>query len=198
MTGPDPHPPPARPGTIGCRIVILGSSGSGKTWLGRRLGDLLGIEVFHLDPYFWQPGWREPDPGEFERANRDLVANDRWIVEGNYSTTRALRLEAADTIIYLDEAPWRCAFRFVWRCWFHRRRPDLPVGCREPRMSRDLLAHVRYILRHKRHKEPRLLDEIESYRAGRQVHLLAGRTGVESFLQSIEHRLAGEDDTPPS
>jgi len=178
------------------RIVVLGNSGAGKTHFARRLGAALGIDVHHLDFHHWQPGWQKPDPDDFAHLNRELIAGDAWVIEGNYSATRAVRLEAADTIIYLRERPWLCAWRFLWRCWTNRDRPDLPPGCREPYFSWDLVAHLRYILRHGRDKEPSLLAEIDRYRPGREAHLLDGRAEVEAFLRSIEYRPASAGGDP--
>ena len=62
------------------RIYILGSSGAGKSVLARRLGDVLGLDVFHLDTYFWGPGWTEPDLEVFRGAVREVIARDSWIV----------------------------------------------------------------------------------------------------------------------
>ncbi|NBJ69081.1 MULTISPECIES: hypothetical protein [Clostridia] len=39
------------------KIVIIGSPGSRKSTLARKLSDLLGIPVYHMDTIFWQPGW---------------------------------------------------------------------------------------------------------------------------------------------
>lgn len=40
------------------RIALIGSGGSGKSTLARQMGEILGIEVFHLDRLHWKPGWR--------------------------------------------------------------------------------------------------------------------------------------------
>jgi len=81
------------------RVVILGSSGSGKTFLARRLSALLGLGVHHLDTYYWQPEWREPDPQAFAQLNRDIVSRDSWIVEGNYSATRQEATQVGDGLV---------------------------------------------------------------------------------------------------
>ncbi len=41
------------------KIVIIGSAGAGKSTLARELGKILGIEVVHLDLYFWRSDWHE-------------------------------------------------------------------------------------------------------------------------------------------
>ena len=78
------------------RIVILGCSGSGKTTLAVRLGERLGLPVVHLDPLYWEPGWRAPDAAAFLARVADAIAGDAWVSEGNYRETFELRLPRAD------------------------------------------------------------------------------------------------------
>lgn len=39
------------------KIMIIGSSGSGKSTFSRELGEFLKLPVYHLDAFFWRPGW---------------------------------------------------------------------------------------------------------------------------------------------
>ena len=167
------------------RVVILGGSSSGKSTFARQLGATLEIPVFHLDTYFWQPGWVEPDPSEFERTVLNIIQRDTWIIEGNYRVTRDERLEASDTIIFLRESRWRCAFRFIWRCWFERSRPDLPEGCREPIFNKEMVAHLRIILTYQNDREPRLLQTARKYDGMKHIQELNGRRQVDTFLENV-------------
>ncbi len=115
------------------RVVIIGCSGSGKSTLARRLGDITGLPVTHLDALFWQPGWVEPDKASFHDEVRRLARGDRWIIDGNYSLSLPERLDRADTVIFLDIprrlSMWRISRRVVK--YYGSTRPDLGEGCDE-------------------------------------------------------------------
>ena len=80
------------------RVVILGRGGAGKSVLARRLSELTGIPAIELDGLFWQPGLA-PTPAEVWVArHRELVAGERWIIDGDlgpYDAGLASRLAAA-------------------------------------------------------------------------------------------------------
>lgn len=85
------------------RIMVIGvSAGVGKSTFARRLGDHLNIEVYHLDIFYWKPGWVEAPLEDFISAQKEVSSHHKWIMEGNYSHSFNLRSELADTIIYLE------------------------------------------------------------------------------------------------
>lgn len=97
------------------KVVLIGSGGSGKSTLARQLGEKLKIEVFHLDALFWQPNWVGVPKNEQLQVQAALVKKETWIIDGNYGATMDIRLNAADTIIFLDISRWICMFRVFKR-----------------------------------------------------------------------------------
>lgn len=89
------------------RIVIIGNSGSGKSYLARRLGAGLKNPVVHLDSIFWLPG------GFNEKRAAPVVdqmiehhrSEPEWIVEGVFGELAGRFLDLADLLIWLD-LPW--------------------------------------------------------------------------------------------
>ena len=49
------------------RVLVMGSSGSGKSTFARRLSEITGIPFVSLDGLYWKPGWLAPDNAEFEQ-----------------------------------------------------------------------------------------------------------------------------------
>jgi adenylate kinase family enzyme len=82
------------------RIVVIGTSCSGKTTLARELSRRLNLPYVELDALHWGPNWT-PREGFAERVEQ-AIANDAWVIDGNYSAVRRKIWAAADTIVWLD------------------------------------------------------------------------------------------------
>jgi hypothetical protein len=66
---------------------------------------------------FWEPRWKMADPEVFRARVASAIAQDAWVVDGNYTGVGARDLvwARADTIIWLDYSLWRCLRRLVPR-----------------------------------------------------------------------------------
>lgn len=115
------------------RVLIIGPCGSGKSTLARELAPRMGLPLIHMDQLGWKAGWVETDKTTLNARLAAAVAGERWLIEGNYGSTLAPRLERADTVIYLDFPIRLCLWRLVKRIITHRgrSRPDMPEGCPE-------------------------------------------------------------------
>ena len=87
------------------RIVIAGISGNGKTTLGRRLAQKLGVPFTELDALMHQPGWAQAETEAFRRDVEAVMdASDGWVLDGMYQGQLGdLVLRRADTLVWL----WR-------------------------------------------------------------------------------------------
>ncbi|HIE22010.1 MAG TPA: hypothetical protein EYP73_05370 [Acidimicrobiia bacterium] len=92
----------------------MGSAGSGKTRVSKRLAEALGLPRLELDAVYHQPGWEPCDPEEFTDRVRAFVAQDAWVVDGNYTSHGSTEVvwPRADTIVWLD-LPRRVIMRRV-------------------------------------------------------------------------------------
>jgi len=99
------------------RSVIIGNSGSGKTWLAHAMSGIVAAPVVHLDDIFWEPG------GFNRRRNTDevnvLIARakeqDHWIVEGVFGELAQQFLSDANQLIWLDLEWLICRDRLLRR-----------------------------------------------------------------------------------
>lgn len=97
------------------RIIIIGTSGCGKTTLGIRLSKILQLPAIDLDDYHWLPNWQERDDKEFSQIVSNIIKQKSWIISGNYSQVRDLIWHKSDTIIWLDYSLIRCFWQAFYR-----------------------------------------------------------------------------------
>jgi len=117
------------------RVVVIGTSGSGKSTVGARLAAVLGARFIELDELFWGPDW-QPKPQEtFVALVRDAAAGDRWVVAGNYGVARPELWPRASAIVWLNFGLGvvlrRVVLRTAQRLWrrevlWHGNRESLP------------------------------------------------------------------------
>jgi adenylate kinase family enzyme len=159
------------------RVVVLGCGGAGKSRLALALGERTGLPVVHLDHIFWRPGWTPAPEDEAGRALAEVVAQDRWILDGNFlSRLGPERLQRADTVVFLDLPRRTCLRRALWRLARGGRRADLPDGCDE---SFDA-EFLRWIWRFPRVDRPQILALIDGLDA--DVHRLRSPGAVRRYL----------------
>jgi len=166
------------------KIAIIGSPGAGKSTLARELGDVLKIEVIHLDRHFWQPKWKEK-PKEIRRQiMQKFVEKDQWIIEGTYLDTSDIRLKVADTIIFLDTSGLLCLWRVINRYFKYRRRqrPDLPEGCRDKLRLHYMIKILGFPLV----KRKRLYTRLCKFESDRTAfYAFRTKSDVDHFLKKV-------------
>ncbi len=114
------------------RISVVGTSGSGKSTVGRQLALGLGVPFVELDSIYHQPGWVPLPTEEFRRRVAEAAAGDGWVIDGNYSKARPLVWARADTVVWLDLPRWTVMWQVTWRSlWRAAFRVELWNGNRE-------------------------------------------------------------------
>ena len=84
------------------RVNVVGTSGSGKSALSRRLAQLWAYPLIEMDQLYWRPGWRmSEDPDFFERLAASLN-QPTWVLDGNYQRTEAVKWREVDAVVWLD------------------------------------------------------------------------------------------------
>ena len=98
------------------RIVIIGNSGSGKSYLAAQLGARLAIAVSHLDRLFWEPGgFSAKRPQALVLQDIERIRQQRqWIAEGVFGELAQRFLEDAEALIWLD-MDWETCHRNLLR-----------------------------------------------------------------------------------
>mgnify|MGYP006336152325 FL=1 len=145
------------------RILIIGSAGSGKTYLSNILSEKLDIEVTHLDKMYWLPNWERQPVTFCEDLTKELVVSDEWILDGNYIQTLDIRLEKADLVIFLKVNRFKCIASLFKRKRLAKRkkieRDDLADGC----VDKLDCSFLKWAFTFNNDYAPKLLEVINKY-----------------------------------
>lgn len=165
------------------KIILIGSGGSGKSTLARKLGESLEIDVYHLDALFWRPNWKGVSKDEQRKVQNDLVIKPEWIIDGNYGGTMDIRLNAADTVIFLDIHRTICVYRATKRMLRYRNktRPDMAEGCEE----RFDLDFFKWIWNYPKTKRPEILKKLKQLSSDKKIIVLKSPKEVQQFIVEI-------------
>ncbi|KAL0485169.1 hypothetical protein AKO1_004281 [Acrasis kona] len=108
------------------RMVVVGCSGSGKSYLTKELANKYSLDRIELDYIHWRPNWNEATEYEFTcKLNELLDASEKkiatgqsrgWVIDGNY-TKRVPRItwSKANFAIWLDYSLSIVLFRLLTR-----------------------------------------------------------------------------------
>nr|WP_249310318.1 DNA topology modulation protein [Bacillus sp. FJAT-49736] len=164
--------------------MIIGSGGAGKSTLARQLGEKINIDVFHLDKLFWKPNWTGVPKEEQKKIQKELVKKEEWIMDGNYSGTMDIRLNEADTIVFLDIHRTTCIFRAFKRIVKYRKktRPDMGEGCPE----RFDWQFFKWIWEYPENKRPQILKRLHLLSGYKEIIILKSRKEIEQFLSQTK------------
>lgn len=165
------------------RIMVLGCCGAGKSTLSKKLGEITGLPVIHLDQYYWKPNWTESEAQEWSSIVTDLAERPQWIIDGNYGGTIDIRIEKADTIIYLDYSTMQCLWRITKRILKYKGkvRPDMPDGCRE----RFDLAFYHYVATYNLIRRKKMLKKLMGLKDRKNILILHNDKEVASYLMEL-------------
>jgi adenylate kinase family enzyme len=145
-------------GAGGLRLHLIGSSGAGKTTLGRALAQRLGLPFVDLDDLFWEPGWQAVGHDELTRRLAPTLAQPGWVIVGNYRATTEPHVWPRLThLVVLDLPLATLVRRTAWRTL--RRGLTGEPCCNGNTESLRRFFHrdglVRYLLRHWRARHER-------------------------------------------
>ena len=120
------------------KIIVIGCPGSGKTTFAEKLRDKLGLPLIYLDAIWHKPDRTHISREEFDIKLADILAQDSWIIDGNYSRTLETRMAACDTV-FLFDLPTEICLDGAWSR-IGKPRIDMPWTDTEldPRLQKEI------------------------------------------------------------
>lgn len=164
------------------RVLVIGCSGGGKSTLSQKLAAHFGLEYQSIDrDVRWLPGWRERDRDARRRILEELVARERWVMDGSNPSTFDLRVPRADLVIWVRMPRWTCLLGVARRVWrYHGTvRPDMAEGCPEPLPDRTFLD---YIWNFEKKSAPLFVRELDRHGGGIPLVTLRSRKETRRLL----------------
>jgi adenylate kinase family enzyme len=164
------------------RIMIIGCCGSGKSTLAKRLAEHTGLPLIHLDREYYKPNWEKPEKEVWNQKILNLCNESKWIMDGNYISSMDVRMQFADTIIWLDINRYKCIYRAIKRVILPhtRQRTDMGEGCTE----RHDLEFYRFIWEFNKTVKPRIIELLKLY-SDKNIIILKNNKDIKSYLNML-------------
>ncbi len=99
----------------GVRINVIGTSGSGKTTFGRKLANILDHPFIEMDAVFWGPNWYFPPDEEFFPKLTEMLNQEKWVLDGNYTRTMGFKWDRVQAVVWLNFSFARTLYQAVKR-----------------------------------------------------------------------------------
>jgi len=157
------------------KIIVIGCPGSGKSTFSKALHKITGIPLFHLDMMFWNEDKTTVEKAVFLNRLLKTVQNDEWIIDGNYASTMELRMQACDTVIFLDYPLDVCLNGIKERRG--KVRSDMPWM----ESDEDDAEFIEFITNYNSQSRPKVLELLERY-SEKDIFIFSSRTQEEGFL----------------
>ncbi len=164
------------------RILIIGSPGSGKSTLSQYLKDKLNLPLYHMDMLYWYGNWEYVSRDELIGKIENILEKEKFIIDGNYSSTLKMRIKKADTIILLNYPTYLCLYRVLKRMIKKENRSDMPETCKEKLDLKFLI----YVLNFKRKNKEHIFNLINNYFKG-DLFLIKNKKEYKNFIERMEN-----------
>lgn len=163
------------------KVIIIGCCGSGKSTFARYLHACTGIPLYHLDQLNWNVDKTTVEKTVFLERVRDVIQKDSWIIDGNYGSSIEIRMQACDTVFFLDYPVDICIQGIYDRVG--KVRTDMPWI--EDEVDEDLIEFVK---NYEKEDRPEILNLLSKYKE-KDIHIFHTREDAKTYLDSLKQLL---------
>lgn len=157
------------------KILVIGSPGAGKSTFARKLRDRTGLPLYYLDLLYHNPDRTTVSREIFDRKLLDILRQDRWILDGNYQRTIAMRLQYCDTVFLLDYPAEICLAGAEARVGIVREEMPWTEKELDPAFRQAILDYP--------HKQmPEVCRLLDAYRTDREIVIFKSRAEANAYV----------------
>ena len=157
------------------KVIVIGCPGSGKTTFAEKLNKRTELPLFYLDAIWHKPDRTHISREEYDQRLVEILELEEWIIDGNYSRTLEVRMQACDTIFLFDLPTEVCIQGATDR--LGKARYDVPWIDTEldPKFKQEIEEFPEKTL-------PRIYELLEKYKENRQVVIFKSRKQADEYL----------------
>ena len=123
-----------------------------------------------------------PKPIFIERLS-NVIKTEKWIIDGNYGSTMKIRLDACDTVFFLDYPTDVCVKGVLSRRG--KPREDMPWIEKENEVDEEF---IRFIKNYNSESRPKVLELLDSCK-DKTIYIFKAREESVHFLKNLEMKL---------
>lgn len=161
------------------KIIVIGCPGSGKSTFSRALHTKTGIPLFYLDMMNWNSDRTTVDKAIFHERLTEVLRMSEWIIDGNYGSTIELRLQACDTVFFLDYSLDICLNGIRERRG--KQRPDMPWT---EAVDEEDAEFIEFIKNYNSQSRPKIMELLDRY-SHKKVYIFTSRKEADEFLSKF-------------
>ena len=160
------------------KAIIIGCPGAGKSTLGRILSEKTNLPLYYLDMLWHKPDRTTVDRDLFDKKLKEIILQDKWIIDGNYGRTLEMRIRSCDTIFLLDFPVEVCLAGAEAR--IGKQRVDMPWI--ETEFDEEFRQ---WIIDFPKNELPFVYELLEKYKNKKSVYIFYSRDDIDSYLAKM-------------
>lgn len=158
------------------KVIVIGSPGAGKSTFSRKLRDKTKLPLYYLDMLWHKADKTTVSQAEFDARLCEILQQEQWIIDGNYSRTLEMRLQACDTVFLLDFPVEVCLSGVESR--IGKKRVDMPW------IETEFDAEFKqWILDFPNIRLPQIYALLENYKDDKEIIIFKSRKVADAYFE---------------
>ncbi len=158
------------------KVIVIGCPGSGKSTFARALHAKTALPLFHLDMMYWKADKTTVEKAVFLQRLKEVLAQDEWIIDGNYGSTMEMRIKECDTVFFLDFPYKVCLDGLIKRRG--KPRTDMP-WVEDGTVDNEF---VNFVKNYNEESKPKVIDLLEKY-SNKDIVIFHSRAEADEYIK---------------